>query len=428
MSKEPLRTFINKVGTFRGKKAANQRPSTSDLKYAQQDGQDESMFKVPYGIDENAAPYAHDSTCHELDMTTKSMSGGTTSFRSNTLSSLPFTNIYDRMTDEEINNEFEKSLLSILNLKSDKDKEKMLVLPVEQKKKLLINMRRNDNEMDDKPTSMAASLKHALKESRNLRDNLKPLLKIIKRIGVCIAHKPVTWLQEFDQANGLADLQDIVLDCKTKYSTLFNNNSTYQYYNSMNTTMMPMSGTATLGHGSGFGTISSAYSQFGAPGGGIGSGSSSSEFKDKDTQLTKEIRFECMKILKSFVNTSYGIKVALENKKTIMAIATAVDYNDAPSMNVACLILAVLAVLDHDKVLSAIGEAAKFTGKHRFHSIVSGLTINEDKEIKASCMLLINALIGNADNLDFKIHLRSDFARCGLIQAIEVGLFYFLSL
>lgn len=35
-------------------------------------------------------------------------------------------------------------------------------------------------------------------------------------------------------------------------------------------------------------------------------------------------------------------------------------------------------------------------------------------------MLLINALIGNADMLDFKIHLRSDFNRCGLVQAIEV--------
>jgi hypothetical protein len=34
-------------------------------------------------------------------------------------------------------------------------------------------------------------------------------------------------------------------------------------------------------------------------------------------------------------------------------------------------------------------------------------------------MLLINALICNAETLDFKIHLRSDFARCGLVQAIE---------
>ena len=38
-------------------------------------------------------------------------------------------------------------------------------------------------------------------------------------------------------------------------------------------------------------------------------------------------------------------------------------------------------------------------------------------------MLLINALICNADTLDFKIHLRSDFARCGVIQAIDVIFF-----
>ncbi len=28
------------------------------------------------------------------------------------------------------------------------------------------------------------------------------------------------------------------------------------------------------------------------------------EFKDKDTDLTREIRFECIKTLKSFVNTT----------------------------------------------------------------------------------------------------------------------------
>jgi diaphanous 3 len=36
-----------------------------------------------------------------------------------------------------------------------------------------------------------------------------------------------------------------------------------------------------------------------------------------------------------------------------------------------------------------------------------------------NAMILINALIFNADGLDFKIHLRSDFNRCGLINAIE---------
>ena len=44
--------------------------------------------------------------------------------------------------------------------------------------------------------------------------------------------------------------------------------------------------------------------------------------------------------------------------------------------------------------------------------------------IQISSMILINALICNAENVDFKIHLRSDFARCGLITAIEVYLLF----
>jgi diaphanous 2 len=267
---------------------------------------------------------------------------------------------------------------------------------------------------------LAHSLKNSIAASRNLRENLKPLCKIIKKISVCMAHKPINWLQEFNQSNGFSYLQDVILDCKTKYSTLYNNNTGSQYYNreNMNNTL-----NATLGGGGG------------GTGGGSGIGNNMSnqssnsinylstynnnEFKDKDTQLTKEIRFECMKILKSFVNTKYGINVVLENKTTITAIATAIDCNDVPSMNVACLILAGLALLDHEKVLIAIREAAKFSGKHRFYSIVKGLTINDDKELKTSCMILINTLIGNADCVDYKMHLRSDFARCGLVQALQ---------
>ena len=36
-----------------------------------------------------------------------------------------------------------------------------------------------------------------------------------------------------------------------------------------------------------------------------------------------------------------------------------------------------------------------------------------------SAMMLINALIVHADSLDFKIHLRSEFHRCGLTKIIE---------
>ena len=45
--------------------------------------------------------------------------------------------------------------------------------------------------MDDKAVNLANNLNKAVKDSHNLKDNLKPLFKIIKKISLCIAHKPV---------------------------------------------------------------------------------------------------------------------------------------------------------------------------------------------------------------------------------------------
>lgn len=106
MSKEPFKSFfINKVETFRSKKKnQNNRPSVTDLKFA--DSNDENLYRS----DENSGSL-HDS---DLDTTSKSISSGNNnSFRSSvqTLAANhapALTNIYDHMTTEQINEEFEK--------------------------------------------------------------------------------------------------------------------------------------------------------------------------------------------------------------------------------------------------------------------------------------------------------------------------------
>lgn len=109
MSKEPFKSFINKVGTFRSKKnSQNQRPSVTDLKFA--DTNDENVYRS----DENSGSL-HDS---DLDTTSKSFSSANNnSFRSSVQTLVanhaPMLNIYDHMTNDQINEEFEKSLLVI---------------------------------------------------------------------------------------------------------------------------------------------------------------------------------------------------------------------------------------------------------------------------------------------------------------------------
>ena len=68
-SKEPFKSFINKVGTFRSKKNVSNRPSASDLRFT--DSNDEKI-QVQFRSDENSNSL-HDS---DLDTTSKSFSGG----------------------------------------------------------------------------------------------------------------------------------------------------------------------------------------------------------------------------------------------------------------------------------------------------------------------------------------------------------------
>ena len=73
-----------------------------------------------------------------------------------------------------------------------------------------------------------------------------------------------------------------------KYSTLFNNNTGTQYFNANPT----LTSIGTLNGNNYTSSASSAILSY-----------SNNEFKDKDTTLIREIRLECIKTLKSFVNT-----------------------------------------------------------------------------------------------------------------------------
>ncbi|KAJ3588201.1 hypothetical protein NHX12_011795 [Muraenolepis orangiensis] len=58
--------------------------------------------------------------------------------------------------------------------------------------------------------------------------------------------------------------------------------------------------------------------------------------------------------------------------------------------------------------------AAERNNKERFAPIVEGLENHEAQQLQVACMQLINALVTSPDDLDFRIHLRNEFLRCGL--------------
>jgi hypothetical protein len=129
---------------------------------------------------------------------------------------------------------------------------------------------------------LANELKQALQQSKNLKENLKELRTILKRVSVCMQNKPIRWLQDFHQANGVHHIQAILLDTKIKQTT------------NLLTTNHGLSsiGNPILNH---------------HPGTLITSINDHVHFKEpianKDFRLTHDIKLECIKILRSFANT-----------------------------------------------------------------------------------------------------------------------------
>ena len=85
----------------------------------------------------------------------------------------------------------------------------------------------------------------------------------------------------------------------------------------------------------------------------------------------------------------------------------------------------------HEKTLEAITIASEMANAgnqnaERFGPIVQGLLINNE-QLRSNCMTLINAIITSPEDLDFRIHLRNEFLRVGLVDVLEVRLSnYFL--
>ena len=63
-------------------------------------------------------------------------------------------------------------------------------------------------------------------------------------------------------------------------------------------------------------------------------------------------------------------------------------------------------------------------GPSRFDPIIVGLREGkESPQLRVACFQLINVLILVPEELDFRLHLRNEFTRAGLLHLFEVAVF-----
>ncbi|XP_041049131.1 protein diaphanous homolog 1-like isoform X2 [Carcharodon carcharias] len=136
-----------------------------------------------------------------------------------------------------------------------------------------------------------------------------------------------------------------------------------------------------------------------------------------------KIQHEIIRCLKAFMNNTYGIKMMLDSEDGILLLVKAADPSVPAMMIDAAKLLSAICILQgpeniHEKVLEAVTERAEQKDCERFRPLLDGLKVEQSIPLKVACMQFVNALIIPADELDFRIHLRSEFMRLGLSRIL----------
>lgn len=135
-------------------------------------------------------------------------------------------------------------------------------------------------------------------------------------------------------------------------------------------------------------------------------------------------RLECVKCIKAFMNNNFGLKTMLDSDDGLSILSRCLDPTDPDTMMLCVSILAAVCIYEppwgHEKVLEGLAVSAEMKNMDRFDMIITGLGMGINGPLQVGCMQLVNAIICTPhENLDFRLHLRNEFMRCGLQDLIK---------
>ncbi|KAK5925084.1 hypothetical protein CgunFtcFv8_017636 [Champsocephalus gunnari] len=144
--------------------------------------------------------------------------------------------------------------------------------------------------------------------------------------------------------------------------------------------------------------------------------------KEECSHIGVKCQHEIIRCLKAFMNNKCGLKSMLESVEGIPLLVKAINPRVSHMMVDAVKLLSAISIMEHpenlhERVLEAITEEAERQDIERFQPLLSGMR-NHNIALKGGCMQLINALISRGEELDFRIHIRSELLRLGLRELL----------
>ncbi|XP_070824516.1 protein diaphanous homolog 3-like [Chaetodon trifascialis] len=143
--------------------------------------------------------------------------------------------------------------------------------------------------------------------------------------------------------------------------------------------------------------------------------------KKRQEPIDKRNQHKVVQCLKAFMNNKYGLDRILGEEKSLSLLARAIDPTQSAMMTDVVKLLSAICIVGEEntleKVLEAITTAGEWRTIERFIPIVQGLR-DRSVQLQVACMQLINALVTSPDELDFRLHIRNEFMRCGLREIL----------
>eukprot|EP00794_Sanderia_malayensis_P007389 gene7389-8209_t len=136
--------------------------------------------------------------------------------------------------------------------------------------------------------------------------------------------------------------------------------------------------------------------------------------------LEQKIQYECAKCLKAFMNNGFGLNMMLKNIHGLTLLAQCIKLDNPGMMQDVVKVMAAVGLVAHEKALEALTMKAEAENKPRFVAVVEALKGDHAPPLKIACLQLINALVSTPDDLDFRMHLRNEFIRIGLAEALPI--------
>lgn len=138
-------------------------------------------------------------------------------------------------------------------------------------------------------------------------------------------------------------------------------------------------------------------------------------------KVVKKTQHKVIQCLRALMNTQYGLERIMSDERSLSLLAKAMDPLQPSMMADVVKLLSAVCIVGEESILEEVLEALTSAGEERkidrFFSIVEGLRHNS-VQLQVACMQLINALVTSPDDLDFRLHLRNEFMRCGLKEIL----------